>query len=267
MAESQNVTLVTLLGALIVFLAWIGWRYFLAPLTPCDRETGTRRDEPPRPPAARRYRLWRRVPSRGYGALAAIVLVGGIVVGGVFTASESVRPDTLAAPLLDRQTHIQFALNPERLVAPPALPPSAFSASARPDLERADRDWNKLNPRFAQKVLEIIAGLQARGYAFALLEGYRSPERQDSLADLGHQVTLARAFQSKHQFGMAVDVAPLRDGQLIISESDPWAIAAYQALGRAAESAGLSWGGRWRLRDYGHIEMGDAGTAFAQPSR
>jgi peptidoglycan L-alanyl-D-glutamate endopeptidase CwlK len=44
------------------------------------------------------------------------------------------------------------------------------------------------------------------------------------------------------------------NGRLVISERDPWAMQAYQALGEEAEKAGLVWGGRWTLRDYGHIE-------------
>ena len=146
-------------------------------------------------------------------------------------------------------------LNPERLVPPPALPPALFVSSERPALETADRDWSRLNPRFTQPVLRILARLASRGYTFALLEGYRSPERQEKLADLGNHVTNARAFQSKHQYGVAVDLAPVRDGKLVISERDPWAMEAYVALGEEAEKDGLTWGGRWWFKDYGHVEM------------
>ncbi len=164
---------------------------------------------------------------------------------------------------MNRQAHIQVALNPERLVPPPALPPSLFVGSERPALETADRDWEKLNPRFTQPVLQVLLRLQERGYPFALLEGYRSPERQEKLADMGSHVTSARAFQSKHQFGMAVDLAPLRDGRLIISERDPWAMEAYLALGEEAEKAGLIWGGRWWFKDYGHVEIAESIKAIA----
>jgi peptidoglycan LD-endopeptidase CwlK len=147
------------------------------------------------------------------------------------------------------------------------LPPSIFSGAGRPGLEMADRDWNRLNPDFVQSVLKVFTRMEARGYPLVLLEGYRSPERQDVLADSHAQVTNARAFQSKHQYGMAVDVAPMRDGRLVISERDSWAMQAYQALGEEAEREGLIWGGRWKLKDFGHIEAsGSIGASLRNKS-
>ena len=105
-----------------------------------------------------------------------------------------------------------------------------------------------------QSVLQVFLRLQERGYAFALLEGYRSPERQDQLAAMGGHVTNARAFPSRHQYGLSVDIAPMKEGRLVISERDPWAMKAYEALGEEAERLGLVWGGRWSLKDFGHIE-------------
>jgi peptidoglycan L-alanyl-D-glutamate endopeptidase CwlK len=130
-----------------------------------------------------------------------------------------------------------------------------FASVERPALEFADRDWRKLNPAFMQTVLQLFSRMEARGYPLALLEGYRSPERQDMLADLGSHVTNARGLQSRHRFGLAADIAPVRDGRLLISERDPWAFEAYQALGQEAEALGLVWGGRWNLRDFGHVEL------------
>ena len=109
-----------------------------------------------------------------------------------------------------------------------------------------------------QAVLRLFARMEARGFQLALLEGYRSPDRQDMLADLGSNVTNARGMQSRHQYGQAADIAPMKDGRLVISERDPWAFAAYQALGQEAEALGLTWGGRWNLRDYGHVEWSRA---------
>lgn len=93
------------------------------------------------------------------------------------------------------------------------------------------------------------------GYDMAILEGYRSPERQNALARMGTSVTNATAFQSYHQFGLAADCAFRRDGKLVISEKDPWAMRGYQLYGEVAESLGLHWGGRWKMMDLGHIEL------------
>jgi peptidoglycan L-alanyl-D-glutamate endopeptidase CwlK len=47
----------------------------------------------------------------------------------------------------------------------------------------------------------------------------------------------------------------LRDGKLVISEKDPWAMRGYQLYGEVAESLGLTWGGRWTMMDLGHTEL------------
>jgi len=144
--------------------------------------------------------------------------------------------------------------NLERLVPPPALPPSTFISAERPELETADREWSHLDPDFMEIVLKLRANMARRGYHLALLEGYRSPERQDMLAGKGPLVTNAKAYQSKHQFRMAADLAPIKNGVLVISETDPWASAAYRALGEEAAALGLIWGGNWSTHDLGHVE-------------
>ena len=52
--------------------------------------------------------------------------------------------------------------------------------------------------------------MKARGFPMVLLEGYRSPERQDSLAGQATLVTKAKGGQSKHQYGLAVHGADPR---------------------------------------------------------
>ena len=149
----------------------------------------------------------------------------------------------------------RLAFVDEKLVPPPPLPPSIFLGSDRPSLETADRDWSKLQPVFRQTLLTLLARLSARGYDFVLLEGYRSPERQESLAALGGHVTQARAYESRHQYGMAADLAPIRNGVLMFNFDEAWAKSAYSEFGREAALMGLVWGGQWKLQDYGHIEL------------
>jgi len=156
--------------------------------------------------------------------------------------------------------HLDSLLRGERLVPPPPLPPLAFTSAevalVRPMLASANRNWTLLDPDFSQRLLAVFRIMRERhGYEMALLEGYRSPERQNQLADAGSHVTNARAFQSYHQFGLAADCAFLRDGKIVISERDPWAMRGYQLYGEAAESVGLKWGGRWTLLDFGHVEL------------
>lgn len=156
--------------------------------------------------------------------------------------------------------HIAALLKGEQLAPPMALPPLAFNTQEveliRPMLVSASRNWEQLNPDFSQRLLIAFKIMKEQhGYDMALLEGYRSPERQNLLAGIGSNVTNARAFQSYHQYGLAADCAFWRDGKLVISEKDPWAMRGYQLYGQVAESLGLTWGGRWAMMDFGHTEL------------
>jgi peptidoglycan LD-endopeptidase CwlK len=151
-------------------------------------------------------------------------------------------------------------LKGEHLVPPVALPPLAFSTPEvqllRPMLADASRNWGMLHPEFSQRLLLAFKIMRDKyGYDMALLEGYRSPARQDMLARMGSQVTNAGAWQSWHQYGLAADCAFWRDGKIVISEKDPWAMRGYQLYGQVAESLGLTWGGRWTMMDLGHSEL------------
>ncbi len=151
-------------------------------------------------------------------------------------------------------------LKGEQLVPPVPLPPMVFSTQEvqllRPMLADASRNWGLLHTEFGQRLLLAFKIMKEQhGYDMALLEGYRSPARQDMLANQGSHVSNARAFQSYHQYGLAADCAFLRDGKLVISEKDPWAMQGYRLYGQVAESLGLTWGGRWTMMDFGHTEL------------
>lgn len=155
---------------------------------------------------------------------------------------------------------ISVLLMGEQLVPPPALPPEAFTTSevelVRPDAAYASRDWELLDGEFMQRLLLIFKLMKERhGYEMVLIEGYRSPERQAQLFSQGGHVTQAPANMSYHQYGLAADAAFMRQGRIVISERDPWVMEAYARYGEIAEEIGLVWGGRWKMRDYGHVEL------------
>ena len=154
-------------------------------------------------------------------------------------------------------------LRGERLVPPRALPPQVFTSREveriRPRTGAADRSWDKMDADFVQRLLVVYkVMLERHGYEMVLLEGYRSPERQDVLGLLPG-TTNAKAWQSYHQYGLAADSAFLREGKLVITEKDPWAMRGYELYGQVAEELGLTWGGRWKLMDFGHVELRTAG--------
>ena len=175
-------------------------------------------------------------------------LMGGTALGG------------FDSPVREVNLQVAQILAGEQLVPPPALPPMVFATlevqQERPMLVSASRDWALMNPAFAQQLLKVFKIMKEQhGYDMAILEGYRSPERQDKLAGMGSSVTNAAAWQSWHQYGLAADCAFLRNGKIVISERDPWAMRGYQLYGEVAESVGLTWGGRWKMMDFGHTEL------------
>jgi hypothetical protein len=87
-----------------------------------------------------------------------------------------------------------------------------------PNLQAVNRDVHLLCPLFAQKVHLALARCQELGYQVDIFEGWRSPQRQEYLwsqgrSRLGAIVTKARAWQSWHQFGLAIDIAYKIDGK------------------------------------------------------
>ena len=223
------------------------------------------RSGPPAPPPplrdARRWRGYRlklvRRHALLFGAGAALVVVPTMLA--LLMSNPGMLPGyegRVSAP--DEQ--IAALLQGEQLAPPVALPPLAFTTLevelVRPMLVDASRNWTLLNPDFSQRLLMAFKIMKEKhGYEMALLEGYRSPARQNLLASMGSNVSNAGAFQSWHQYGLAADCAFWRDGKLVISEKDPWAMRGYQLYGEIAESLGLIWGGRWTMMDFGHTEL------------
>lgn len=267
------IALPLLIAALVLLVAWVGWRFFLGgqavgswtvakpeepilgdvlPVTvPVAVETLAPTEE--------------RAPPRQHGyqwvvwPLLTLLLVGlGVLAVFKMGGHYYQRPDYVAQDY-EQADRIKQTLLEEKLVPPPPLPPTAFAdvQNQMPslDIAHANRDWSHMNPAFVQTVLRVMVAMRARGFGMVLLEGYRSPERQNALAAQGNHVTQAKGGQSKHQYGLAVDLAPMRAGKVVISERDPWAMQAYQALGEEAQAAGLTWGGNWSFKDYGHIEQ------------
>lgn len=76
-----------------------------------------------------------------------------------------------------------------------------------------DRDLTNLHPIMRDLVVRLCLHLEADFTSaltlskFQLFEGYRSPERQHELFTDGRSTTKADAWQSAHQYGLAVDFA------------------------------------------------------------
>ncbi len=116
--------------------------------------------------------------------------------------------------------------------------------------------WTMLDPDFRQRLLLVYKIMRDRyGFELALLEGYRSPSRQAQLAALGPTVTGAGPNKATTSMAWRADSAFVHHGKLVITEKDPGPTQGYALYGKTAESLGLTWGGRWKLKDYGHVEL------------
>lgn len=122
----------------------------------------------------------------------------------------------------------------------------------------ADNSLQHLQPEFRRKVILWISSCHFCGIRLYMAETLRSYARSDHLYAQGrtiggHIVTRARAGQSYHNFGLAVDVYPVIRGK-ITWDFNPRSVL-WRRVVALAKLHGLSWGGDWRgFKDYPHFE-------------
>ncbi len=124
---------------------------------------------------------------------------------------------------------------------------------------------SKVDQINAAKLAGVCPALQSRGQKFIeaaaadgvivqIVQGLRTFAEQDELFKKGRtkpgkRVTNARGGQSNHNFGLALDFAPVVGGKV------SWDEKLYRPFGKWAAAAGLSWGGNWtKFKDLPHVE-------------
>lgn len=111
-------------------------------------------------------------------------------------------------------------------------------------------DVQALHPYFRDRVLELIRRCEAKGIQLAIVETYRTHAKQSEYKNMGKKYTRSGAGKSKHQYGLAIDLVPIVNGQAQWHNKHLW-----YRIGVTGEQLGLRWGGRWRsLYDPGHFE-------------
>ncbi len=119
-------------------------------------------------------------------------------------------------------------------------------------------DLDKIHPGFLMKALELLAACKARGATYYAISGYRSYSEQMKLyfqgrTSIGPIVTWARAGESAHNFGIAIDFCKDADADRAGLQPS-WAAEDYAILGEEAARLGLEWGGAWKKRDRPHVQ-------------
>lgn len=128
--------------------------------------------------------------------------------------------------------------------------------------ERSRTNISTLKPEAQKPISNFIARAikwgNERGVKVVVVEGYRSPERQNELYAQGRTkpgpiVTNARAGQSRHQSARAVDVAIIKNGKILEGkEYDKY----IKELGKMGVAMGLEWGGNFKsIYDPDHFQF------------
>jgi hypothetical protein len=119
-------------------------------------------------------------------------------------------------------------------------------------------DLNSLHPFFRDQIITLIEKCKTKGIELAVVETYRTPAKQREYKTMGRKYTSSSAGQSRHQYGLAVDVVPVVDSIAVWENTTLW-----RKIGAIGERIGLRWGGRWRNPyDPGHFEWTGGLTSY-----
>lgn len=111
-------------------------------------------------------------------------------------------------------------------------------------------DLNSLHPYFRDRIAELVEVCKKQGIELAVVESYRTHAKQAEYFGMGRKYTRSKGGNSKHQYGLAVDVVPIIDGKAVWENHLLW-----KKIGVQGERLGLRWGGRWRAPyDPAHFE-------------
>ena len=122
-------------------------------------------------------------------------------------------------------------------------------------LKKKPRVVTDLLPLVKRQSDKVIAAMSLLGHQVRIVEGYRSPERQTELYNQGRTtkgniVTNAKAGESLHQYGVAVDFVFRKEGYNATNKQ-------WKLLGDIGKAHGFEWGGDWTggFVDKPHFEM------------
>ena len=122
------------------------------------------------------------------------------------------------------------------------------------------RDIKELHPTVRTMALDLQMRCRALGVDLLITSTYRDYESQDALyaqgrTAPGHIVTNAKGGFSFHNFRVAFDVVPLRNGKPVWDTTGENG-KLWQEIGELGEKCGLEWAGRWtgKLRESAHFQ-------------
>ncbi|QUE85604.1 M15 family metallopeptidase [Exiguobacterium alkaliphilum] len=143
----------------------------------------------------------------------------------------------------------------------------------QPIVERSERAFSNLHPHVRERSETFVRlAYSCLGLEVRLTSGYRSEDEQNALyaqgrSEPGQIVTNAKAGQSYHNYGLAVDFVIIHDNRAdydLSSDHNRSGVPDWQELGELGKALGFEWGGDWRdFPDYPHLQM-DFGLSIRQ---
>lgn len=122
------------------------------------------------------------------------------------------------------------------------------------EAKACSRSLDELSPEMKNKTIRLQKIAADKNIDFIVICTYRTPEEQSELYEIGRSIPgkkITWTLTSKHTERKAIDVAIKKNGEIT------WDPKEYKALGELAKHLGLTWGGNWKAKDYGHFQLGE----------
>lgn len=122
-----------------------------------------------------------------------------------------------------------------------------------------ERSIAALDPRVGRMCQHHIENCRANGIDLLITSTYRDPAEQDALyaqgrTKPGKKVTNAKGGQSMHNYRLAYDVVPLRNGKAVWGTTGD-DLVLWNRVGALGKAAGLEWAGDWKsFKEFPHFQ-------------
>ncbi len=116
------------------------------------------------------------------------------------------------------------------------------------------RKIEDLKPELQKLATDLILECKKQGIQIIITQTLRDIEYQNSLYDQGRTkagniVTNSKGGSSYHNYGLAFDVVPIKDGKA------DWNSSQWQQIGKIGQGLGLEWGGGFKtIKDMPHFQ-------------
>lgn len=112
---------------------------------------------------------------------------------------------------------------------------------------------DKLHPKIRCATKNFINEVEkTMGIKLRIIQGYRTYAEQDALYKQRPKVTNAKGGESNHNFGLAIDVAEIKNGSIDWAEQE----IVLPKIAPIGKKWGFEWGGEWKsFVDKPHFEM------------